>query len=551
LADKNLGMIRRCFITVAFLSLVLALGIADAAKDQLPTHNTASQVQVLPCFQSKNNLHKSLEYWRAAKNRYPADVMIRLLHARCAEKLGEFDEALDSMQFVTRFWPTAGRLFELGRLAEKMGKLELAEEALSAVHRDEAIERRFRGRLAELLFRVLLQSGKRDGAIALASKEGWIRADENYCEEPTGISAETSQLVGMLVARLGTDCLLQLGFSLTEGGAVNLARMVLLDRIQNSQNVDVRKRAQWFLEHRLPDHTIASQAETLNGLGYTFQHASEEPGEALQLYSRAIAIDPTFSWPYNNIGIVYRDREDHDQASRWFQLAIAVNPHHWKAHRNLGSLLTKLDRYEDALPHLEQALRLNPEDVDNLNDLGYCFNRLERIQESFDTFKLAVPLSEAALRRDPDDAHTLNSLSYSLYHLGRYEDALRGLRITAEHYPSDVGAQFRLGWALVSTGRNAEAVFPLERAIDLDPNDVRSHHALGYALFRLDRMREALVPFREAVRLAPNDVHHVANLGRVLVKAGEMKEGRDVLEQLLKMDPTRTDDREFLRQWVR
>ena len=118
-------------------------------------------------------------------------------------------------------------------------------------------------------------------------------------------------------------------------------------------------------------------------------------------------------------------------------------------------MLTKLDRYEDALPHLQQALRLNPEDVDTLNDLGYCFNRLERIQESFDTFKLAVPLSEAALRRDPDDADTLNTLSYSLYHLGRYEDALRGLRITAERYPSERWGAIpaRLGLGLDRTQR--------------------------------------------------------------------------------------------------
>ncbi|HKY72633.1 MAG TPA: tetratricopeptide repeat protein [Nitrospira sp.] len=453
------------------------------------------------------------------------------------------------MQFVTRVQPVTGGLLELGRLAEKMGKFELAEGTLSSVHR-ERIEQRFRGPVGELLFRVLLQGGKHDGAIALAREEGWIRADENYCEEPTIISAATSQLVGMLVAPLRTDCLLELGFSLTEGGAVNLARMVLLDRIEHSQNVEVRKRAQWFLEHRLPDHPIAILAETLNGLGYAFQHTREEPEEALKLYSRAISVDPTFSWPYNNIGILYRDQENFDRASRWFRLALAVHPLHWKAHRNLGSLLTKLDRYEDALPHLQQALRLNSDDVDALNDLGYCFNRLERIQESLDTFKLAVPLSEAALRHDPDDADTLNSLSYSLYHLGRYEDALRGLRITAEDYPSDAGAQFRLGWALVSTGRNAEALFPLERAIALNPNNVHSHHALGYALFRLDRMREALVPFRQAVRLAPNDVHHLANLGRVAVKAGEMEEGRVILEQLLKIDPTRTPDREFLQLYV-
>ena len=120
----------------------------------------------------------------------------------------EFDEALDSMQFVTRISPTTEMLFLLGQLAEKMGKFDLAEEALSAAYRDKGAVTRLRRGVAQLLFEVLLEDGKRDGAMALAREEGWILADENYCADPTGISAEMSQLVGMLVAPVGTDCLL-------------------------------------------------------------------------------------------------------------------------------------------------------------------------------------------------------------------------------------------------------------------------------------------------------------------------------------------------------
>ena len=75
------------------------------------------------------------------------------------------------MQFVTRISPTTGRLFLLGRLAEKMGKFELAEEALSAAHRDKgAVSDGFEEAWPNYFSDVLLESGKRDGAMALASR---------------------------------------------------------------------------------------------------------------------------------------------------------------------------------------------------------------------------------------------------------------------------------------------------------------------------------------------------------------------------------------------
>ncbi len=188
----------------------------------------------------------------------------------------EFDEALDSMQFVTRISPTTEMLFLLGQLAEKMGKFDLAEEALSAAYRDKGAVTRLRRGVAQLLFEVLLEDGKRDGAMDSREKKDGSSLTRITALIRAGL-AEMSQLVGMLVAPVGTDCLLDRGFSLTERGAVSLPRMVLLDRIQHSENVEVRNRAQEFLDHRLPDHPIASEAEALNGLGHTFQHTHEEP----------------------------------------------------------------------------------------------------------------------------------------------------------------------------------------------------------------------------------------------------------------------------------
>ena len=43
--------------------------------------------------------------------------------------------------------------------------------------------------------------------------------------------------------------------------------------------------------------------------------------EAIKAYRQAIELDPTFSWPYQNLGSIFEDRGDHEEALIYFQQA--------------------------------------------------------------------------------------------------------------------------------------------------------------------------------------------------------------------------------------
>jgi len=58
--------------------------------------------------------------------------------------------------------------------------------------------------------------------------------------------------------------------------------------------------------------------------------------EAIELYTRAIEIDPNFAYAYNNRGIAYADMENYTQAIKDFTRAIEINPNYADAYNNRG-----------------------------------------------------------------------------------------------------------------------------------------------------------------------------------------------------------------------
>jgi tetratricopeptide (TPR) repeat protein len=252
-----------------------------------------------------------------------------------------------------------------------------------------------RQRVAEDLFRVLVVSGDREGATNLARSEGWLRPGTDFCrDQHTGISRETRALLAMLIHPDTADCLLPLGRALAESGRVRLARLVLQDRLKNSQEQDVRDEAETLLQRRLPAHDVPMLAESLVIAGDTLQSQFQKPLEAMELYQKAIAADPGFSWPYGNIGNVLVKLGEDGKAIEWFRKAVAVDPNQWMAQFNLGWAAFRLARYDEARVALGKAVALAPGDANAHFGLGLALLNLGL--EADGTREL-----QAAVRLDP------------------------------------------------------------------------------------------------------------------------------------------------------
>ena len=104
-----------------------------------------------------------------------------------------------------------------------------------------------------------------------------------------------------------------------------------------------------------------AEAHTFLGWAYSFQGRLDE---AIAECHKAIAVDPEFGNPYNDIGVYLIERGDLDGAVPWLERAKQApryEPRHFP-YMNLGRVYLRRGQWQEALRELEEAARLAPAD---------------------------------------------------------------------------------------------------------------------------------------------------------------------------------------------
>jgi tetratricopeptide (TPR) repeat protein len=418
-------MTRSALAALVSLALAAGCGPSRTARISLEEGRRAMAAQAL---------RPALAHFRAAVSDAPDYAPAHLARGHAAEALGEFDEALDAYRAASTLAPRHRLAF--GAMAERMGQDALALQALdgadgpwrqhavagavsglatllvclpeywpqlgamwgiclpSSVTQGRGMFEASRDSVAAYRFQILVASGQRDRAIALARARGWVREGRDYCAAgDASMSAETGAVLAMLLQPARADCALDIGDDLGDEGLARLGRLLVGDRAQHSPRAEIRQRATWLLRYRLPAQDPAKLAESLNITGWRLQHRLESPAEALTVYQKAIAVDPAFSWPYHNIGRLYMDQNDHVHAREWLLMAVEVNPNHWRAQFSLGVATHRLQRYDEALTAYTRAAVMNPGDADTHANIGWVLLKLGRHTEAIRELQTAVRLN--------------------------------------------------------------------------------------------------------------------------------------------------------------
>jgi len=99
-----------------------------------------------------------------------------------------------------------------------------------------------------------------------------------------------------------------------------------------------------------------------------------------------------FSWPYNNIGLLYLNQNDDEQALAWFTKAIEINPNHLRAIHNQGRAAHKLKRYDQAATAYSRTIAIDPTYAEAHANLGRVLIEAGRHTEGYRELQVAVSL---------------------------------------------------------------------------------------------------------------------------------------------------------------
>jgi tetratricopeptide (TPR) repeat protein len=245
--------------------------------------------------------------------------------------------------------------------------------------------------------------------------------------------------------------------------------------------------------------------------------------EAIELFTRAIEIDPNYAYAHASLGEAYlrlyrlsRNLEYFKLAEAHCRRALQLDDLVGQAWQTLGNIHTEVGRAEEALEDLEKARARLPRSPEVYRDIAGAYTRLGRQDEADAQYRKAISVR-------PDSWSIYWYYGAFLYRANRYEEAENAFRQALSRVPGNARIHASLGGTLLARGRIEEARKTLERSLELQPTASAASN-LATLLYRRGDYPAAVSAYQTATELSPRDYRLWRNLAAGYDKAPGQRE---------------------------
>jgi protein O-mannosyl-transferase len=184
------------------------------------------------------------------------------------------------------------------------------------------------------------------------------------------------------------------------------------------------------------------------------------------LFTHALAVTSNNDVALNNLGIIFLERGQLDDAISKLRAAIELRPENGPAHDNLAKALLKKGQVAEAMVHYRKFLEIEPENVEARNTLGTALIQQGQVKGAIDQWQDALALQ-------PDNGNAASNLAWVFATCP--EDSIRdgaravelgekALRISGGKIPM---IHRVLAAAYAESGRFADAIETAQRGAEL------------------------------------------------------------------------------------
>ncbi len=202
------------------------------------------------------------------------------------------------------------------------------------------------------------------------------------------------------------------------------------------------------------------------------------------------ANDPQYQY---NIGLVYLQNGNYDEAIKHFNRALTLRPNFYLALNALGLTNFMQGEFQSAVAYFEKCLQVNPNFTEARNYLGSVYQELGLLDKAEDEFRKAIA----------DETYKSRELPY--YNLARL---------------------------YLAQDKNEEALQLVEKSIEINSRMVMSLNLRGILLERLGRIKEAIESYRKALRINPQDINLNYNLAVAYFKDDRREDAKMIFEKI-------------------
>lgn len=275
-------------------------------------------------------------------------------------------------------------------------------------------------------------------------------------------------------------------------------------------------------------------AQTLSQLAGIYAGSGQRE-KALEIYDRAIAVDPERAEAYFSKGLLLTNLKRYEQAEVAFQAGLKVAPNSPLAHYYLGRLALERREPAQAITAFERAIEANP-------SFEQAYLSLGAVHEASHSPERAVALYRRYLEQVNPQSREVRQQLIRLYLQGRsYPEALRELEATTVQDPSDLDAQLRMSLILGEMKEYPKALAKLDAILKERPDElrVRDYQALMFEENKqFDRAKQA---YEDNLARDANYYDSRLHYGFLLYRQKHWGEAAEQLKAALRLNPTQAD----------
>jgi len=166
---------------------------------------------------------------------------------------------------------------------------------------------------------------------------------------------------------------------------------------------------------------------------------------ALQIYDQIIRIQPNHAIAYNNMGILFNQIDQFQNADVSFDRATHIDPSYANAWFNWGNTLKEQDEFDLAIEKYKMAISYQPTFAEAYNNMGECYLNCDQLDKSIEAYQKAVSIN-------PRLAGTLYNLGNVYYKNHQYQQALTYFKQCIAIQPDNKDAHYHFSFTLLLLG---------------------------------------------------------------------------------------------------
>ena len=152
----------------------------------------------------------------------------------------------------------------------------------------------------------------------------------------------------------------------------------------------------------------------------------------------ASTLNPADASAHYNLGLIYQQRRQYEEAKSSFARAIEIDPDETDAHYQLGRIAREQGRLADAISHFDAVVSRNPEHSQNeaWREIGWTYFQAGQYEDARVAF-------ERFIDKRPSDAEARYRYGLTLHQLGRTDDAATEMQACIEAVRTSPAYKYR------------------------------------------------------------------------------------------------------------